>query len=143
MSAFRRMKILLVEDDPLDRLLTLRAFKGLNLDCELVELTDGQRLLDYMAVTNPMSIALILMDLKMPRVGGLEALEHLKQDGITGTVPTVVMSSSVLESDIRQAYDLGARAFMTKPINHTDFEEAVKGIGVFWCKYNRLPITSS
>ena len=130
-------KILLVDDDPLDRLLANRTFSEMDLGCEIVDLADGQELLTYFEQEDMSGVSLVLLDLKMPRMSGLEVLRRLNDESprMLRRVPFIVMSGSTIPTDVMSSYELGARAFLTKPINHADFKEAIRGIGLFWCKY--------
>ncbi len=142
MPAHNCTEILLVEDDPLDRMLTLRALRKLELNVRFVELSDGQELLDHIEKADLVDTCLIILDLKLPRVNGIQALKILNKSGVTDKVPIVMMSSSGLERDVNEAYANGARAYLSKPIKHTEFVEAVQGLGLFWAKYNLLPTPS-
>ena len=133
-------RIILVEDDPLDRMLTRRILEEMDIPAELITFSDGREFLDFVAEGGTIENAsVILLDLKMPRVNGLEVLEQLHAQGRSARVPIVVMSSSSVKRDVDRAYELGARAFLTKPITHEEFREAVLGVGLFWCKYNLHP----
>ena len=141
MSAQDKKTLILVEDDPLDRMLTRRSLSQLDLPLGIVELSDGQQLLEYLdsASFDLATCALILLDLKMPRLNGLQTLAQIQQRGLTTKIPIVIMSSSSIDADISTSYALGARAFVTKPISHLEFQEAVNRLGQFWCRYNQLP----
>jgi two-component system, response regulator len=132
--------ILLIEDNPDDRDLTIRALKKNNLlnpiavanngaDAITMLLGDGDR-------ENP---ALILLDLKLPKVDGLEVLRRIRADQRTRTVPVVVLTSSKQDDDIREAYNLGANGYVRKPVEFSQFTEAVRTVGLFWLILNQPP----
>jgi two-component system response regulator len=137
--------ILLVEDSPRDAELTLNALKGHHLANDVVHVRDGADALDYLyrragfvgrADDDP---ALILLDLKLPRVDGLEVLRQIKGDVMLKTVPVVMMTSSQQERDLAASYELGVNAYVVKPVKFQDFVDAVKGISVFWALINKIP----
>ena len=131
--------ILLVEDNPDDEALTLRAFKKSDIRNEVVVLRDGAEALAYLfpgdgdTVPRP---ALILLDLNLPKVGGLEVLRRMRADERTQMIPVVVLTSSKLDEDILDSYRNGANAYVRKPVNFSDFAEAVRTLGVFWLLLN-------
>jgi two-component system, response regulator len=131
--------ILLVEDNPDDEALTLRAFKKSNIRNEVVVMRDGVEALAYLfpgngdAVPHP---ALILLDLNLPKIGGLEVLRRMRADKRTQMMPVVVLTSSKLEEDILDSYRNGANAYVRKPVKSSDFAEAVRALGVFWLLLN-------
>jgi two-component system response regulator len=132
--------ILLVEDNPDDEALTLRAFKKSNISNEIVVVRDGAEALAHFfgngsgnAAPHP---ALILLDLNLPKVGGLEVLRQLRADERTQMIPVVVLTSSKLEEDILDSYNNGANAYVRKPVKFSDFAEAVRAVGVFWLFLN-------
>jgi two-component system response regulator len=133
--------ILLVEDNPDDEALTLRAFKKSNIRNEIIVMRDGAEALAYLFPGDgdgdgPPSPALILLDLNLPKVGGLEVLRRMRADERTQMIPVVVLTSSKLEEDILDSYRSGANAYVRKPIRFSDFTEAVKALGVFWLRLN-------
>ncbi|MGD0239189.1 MAG: response regulator [Streptosporangiaceae bacterium] len=131
--------ILLVEDNPDDEALTLRAFKKNNIANEVVVMRDGAEALAYLfpgngdAVPSP---ALVLLDLNLPKVGGLEVLQKMRAGERTRMIPVVVLTSSKLEEDILDSYRSGANAYVRKPVKYSDFAEAVRTLGVFWLLLN-------
>ena len=133
--------ILLVEDNPDDEALTLRAFKKSNISNEVVVMRDGAEALAYLfpgdgdGVDAPRP-ALILLDLNLPKVGGLEVLRRMRADERTRLIPVVVLTSSKLEEDILDSYRNGANAYVRKPVKFSDFAEAVRALGVFWLLLN-------
>jgi two-component system response regulator len=130
---------LLVEDNPDDEALTLRAFKKSNIRNEVVVMRDGAEALAYLFPGNGNAApcpALILLDLNLPKVGGLELLRKMRADERTQTIPVVVLTSSKLEEDILDSYRNGANAYVRKPVKFSDFAEAVRTLGVFWLLLN-------
>jgi two-component system, response regulator len=133
--------ILLVEDNPDDEALTLRAFKKSNISNEVVVARDGAEALAYLFpgdgdghdAPRP---ALILLDLNLPKVGGLEVLRRMQADARTRLIPVVVLTSSKLEEDILDSYRSGANAYVRKPVKFSEFAEAVRALGVFWLLLN-------
>jgi len=138
--------ILLAEDDPDDRLLTMRALEKSRLANELYCVEDGEELMDYLhhrgEYTGP-EVAprpgLILLDLNMPRKDGREALQEIKTDPSLRRIPVVVLTTSQAEQDILRSYDLGVNAFVTKPVTFDDLSNAVTVLGNFWFEIVKLP----
>jgi two-component system, response regulator len=130
--------ILLVEDNPDDEALTLRAFKKSNVRNEVVVMRDGAEALAYLfpGDGDTPSPALVLLDLNLPKVGGLEVLHRMRADERTRLIPVVVLTSSKLEEDILDSYRNGANAYVRKPVKFSDFTEAVNALGVFWLLMN-------
>lgn len=137
--------ILLVEDNPDDEALALRAFTKLNITNKVVVARDGVEALDYLfgtgphATTNPSLPALVLLDLKLPRVDGLEVLKQIRSNERTQILPVVILTSSREEQDIVQGYNLGANSYVRKPVDYNEFVQAVSQLGVFWLLLNELP----
>ncbi len=141
-------RILLVEDNPNDVELTLEALREHNLANEVVVVRDGAEALDYLhkegaynsrANGNP---AVILLDIKMPKVDGLEVLRQIKSDERLKTIPVVMLTSSREESDLMKSYSLGVNSYVVKPVEFQEFIEAVKHLGVFWAIINEPPLGS-
>jgi two-component system, response regulator len=134
--------ILLVEDNPDDEALTLRAFRKSNISNEIVVARDGAEALAYLFPCgdgdghDAPRPALILLDLNLPKVGGLEVLRRLQADERTQVIPVVVLTSSKLEEDILDSYRSGANAYVRKPVKFSDFADAVRALGVFWLLLN-------
>lgn len=129
--------IVLVEDNPDDEALTLRAFKKNNIRNEVVVMRDGAEALAYLLPGDGRSCpALVLLDLNLPKIGGLEVLRRMRADERTRLIPVVVLTSSKLEEDILDSYRNGANAYVRKPVNFSDFAEAVRALGVFWLLLN-------
>lgn len=134
-------RILLVEDDPQDVELTLSALGEYSLANEVVVARDGEEALEQLArgLDAGALPAVILLDLKMPKLNGLEVLERIKSDDRLRTLPVVVLTSSQEPRDLEQCYRLGVNAFVVKPVNFLDFVQAVKHLGVFWAILNQPP----
>jgi len=136
--------ILLVEDNPDDEALTLRAFKKSGISNEVVVMRDGAEALAYLFPDDGADVpipALILLDLNLPKVGGLEVLRRMRSDERTNMIPVVVLTSSKLEEDILDSYRNGANAYVRKPVKFSDFTQAVNALGVFWLLMNE-PVPS-
>ncbi len=138
-------RILLVEDDPKDVELTLAALGEYNLANEIVVARDGVEAIDYLyrrgtfaqrPAGNPV---VILLDLKMPKLDGLQVLRQLKSDEQMRFVPVVILTSSHESRDLEECYKLGVNAYVVKPVCFTEFIEAVKQIGIFWALINEPP----
>jgi two-component system response regulator len=131
--------ILLVEDNPADVELTQRAFKKHNLSNRIHVARDGVEALEFLFSDEsaPRELSVVLLDLKMPRMGGLEVLERMKADPRTRHLPVVMMTSSSEESDLIASYDLGANSYIVKPVDFENFTEAVRVIGTYWLLLNK------
>lgn len=139
-----RKVVLLVEDNADDRDLTLRAFARHDLPTVVEVAEDGQQALDYLlgregAEPERPLPDLVLLDLKLPRVDGLEVLRRLRAAPRTRLLPVVVLTSSSEEDDLVQSYALGANSYVRKPVSFTDFLEASRQLGVYWLVLNRTP----
>ncbi|HEV8608285.1 MAG TPA: response regulator [Tepidisphaeraceae bacterium] len=135
--------ILLVEDNADDEALTRRAFKKNNILNEVIAARDGVEALDYLFGTGSsagrdMSVdpAVILLDLKLPKVDGLEVLRQLRADPRTRLLPVVILTSSREEQDLIKGYSLGANSYIRKPVDFAQFMEAVRQLGLYWLVYN-------
>jgi len=138
-------RILLAEDNANDLELTLAALQQHNLANEIVAVRDGAEVLDYLyrrggfAGRTDGLPALVLLDLKMPRVDGLEVLKTIKADPRLRMIPVVMLTSSREESDLVRSYKLGVNAYVVKPVDFSEFMDAVRQIGAFWAVVNELP----
>ncbi len=133
------VEILLIEDNPDDAGLTIRTLKKNNLGNHLIHLEDGQDALDFLFNEENRMPKLILLDLKMPRVDGIEVLRKLKSDEKKRSIPVVVLTSSKEEKDIVEAYKLGVNAYIVKPVDFDQFVKAVTQVGLFWVVLNQPP----
>jgi two-component system response regulator len=138
--------ILLVEDNPDDEALTLRALKKNNILNEVVVAHDGAEALDYLFGTgthagrNPSPLPqVVLLDLKLPKVDGLEVLRRIRADERTKLLPVVVLTSSKEEQDLLKSYSLHANSYVRKPVDFTQFTEAVRQLGLYWLVLNEAP----
>ena len=133
--------ILMVEDNPRDEALTLRALKKSNIVNEVIVVRDGVQALDYFSATaqgaDPPSLPqLVLLDLKLPKVDGLEVLRRIRADERTRRLPVVIFTSSSEEEDMIKSYDLGANSYVRKPVESDRFAEATRQLGVYWLLLN-------
>jgi len=131
--------ILLIEDNPDDEALTLRAFRNNNIQNEVMVAHDGQQALDYFfgegAAANPVPIV-VLLDLKLPKVDGLEVLRRLRADDRTLLLPVVILTSSKEEQDLINSYRMGANSYIRKPVDFGQFVEAIRQLGLYWLMLN-------
>jgi len=132
-------KILLVEDNPDDEKLTLRALKKNNIVNPVVIARDGAEALELLLGEKAQSFGLILLDLRLPKVHGLKVLEKLRADPRTRLTPVVILTSSKEEADLIQGYSLGANSYIRKPVDFQKFAEAVAQLGMYWLVLNELP----
>jgi CheY-like chemotaxis protein len=138
-------RILMVEDDPKDVELTLTALEDYNLANEVIVARDGEEALDYLycrgkfenrSSDNP---AVMLLDLKLPKIDGLEVLQQIKSDEKLKLIPVVVLTSSHEEKDMVTSYRLGVNAYVVKPVDFHEFVNAIKELGIFWAVINAAP----
>lgn len=138
-------RILLVEDDPKDVELTMTALEEYNLSNEVVVASDGEEALEYLFCRGKFSgrtgenPAVLLLDLKLPKVDGLEVLQQIKSDDQLRMIPVVVLTSSREERDMVASYKLGVNAYVVKPVDFHEFVNAIKELGVFWAIINEPP----
>ena len=141
-----KRNILLVEDNPDDVELTLRALKKYNVKNEIVVVRDGAEALDYLFATGAYSDrdtttmpAVVILDLKLPKVDGLEVLQRMRADERTKLVPVVILTSSKEEGDMVNGYKFGANSYVRKPVDFTEFVEAARQLGLYWLVINEPP----
>ncbi len=138
-------RILLAEDNANDVELTLAALAEHNLANEVVVVRDGNEALDYLYRRGPFANrpgehpAVVVLDIKMPKVGGLEVLRAIKQDEHLRVIPVVMLTSSREEGDLMRSYQAGVNAYVVKPVDFNQFSEAVKQLGLFWALINETP----
>lgn len=138
--------ILLVEDDPNDEELTVRALSALKVPIRIFVVRDGAEALDYLcnrdAYTDPAQFPspdIVLLDLRLPRLNGLEVLREMRGWSPTSLIPVVMLSSSTEGENLRHAYELGANSFVEKPASFRDFTNTVRHLGEYWLSFNRQP----
>lgn len=137
--------ILLVEDNPNDLDLVLRALSKTNLANEVIITRDGEEALDYLhcrgafATRNRGNPAVVLLDLKLPKVNGLEVLQQIRKDPQLSSLPVVMLTSSNEETDLARSYALGVNAYVVKPVSFKEFMAAVQELGLFWAVLNEPP----
>ena len=132
--------ILLVEDNPDDELLTRRALEKNNIANEVVVAHDGVEALDFLLGPRARPLpALVLLDLKLPKLGGLEVLERLRAEPATRRLPVVMLTSSKEDRDLLAAYDGGVNSFVRKPVDFNEFVDAVRQLGMYWLVLNEQP----
>ena len=144
------IEILLVEDNPNDEELTLYALRKNNITNQIQVVRDGAEALEYIFCTGAFADRqindppkVVLLDLKLPKVDGLEVLERIKADARTRTIPVVVLTSSQEERDIVESYQLGVNSYIVKPVDFEQFNEAVRHIGLYWMLLNKTPLYKS
>ena len=138
--------ILLVEDNPDDVELTVRAFKKNNITNQVVVAKDGVEALDYLhgkgmyAGRDAKELPVVVMlDLKLPKIDGMEVLRNIRQDELTRLVPVVILTSSAEQNDVVEGYKLGANSYIRKPVDFEQFIEAVRVLGLYWTLWNQPP----
>ncbi len=139
--------ILMVEDNPDDELLTITALKDNNIMNEVIVVRDGEEALDYLFKTGKYNNSdytilpqLILLDLKLPKVDGLEVLQRIRSNHTTKLLPVVILTSSKEETDLIKSYALGANSYIRKPVDFDQFTQAIKTLGLYWLVLNELPV---
>jgi CheY-like chemotaxis protein len=143
MDDFKTVEILLAEDNPNDAELTMRALRKNNLANNLVWVKDGEQALDFIFSTGTYSNRikghprLIMLDLKMPKVNGIEVLQRIKSNEVTKIIPVVMLTSSAEERDIVESYKLGLNSYLVKPVDFTKFVDVVANAGLYWAVMNK------
>ncbi|MFN8243545.1 MAG: response regulator [Ferruginibacter sp.] len=140
--------LLLVEDNPDDAELTIRELKKHNLANNLYHVADGEEALEFIFATGryngsrdiACSPKLVLLDIQMPKVNGIEVLQQVKCDERTKTLPVVMLTSSKEDPDIRRCYELGANSYIVKPVNFETFAQAIQHLGFYWLLLNQPPL---
>lgn len=145
----KEVEILLVEDNPTDAELAIRALKKSNLANSLVWVKDGAEALDFIFATGEYSgrsvtcpPKVILLDLRLPKVDGMEVLRRVKADERTRAIPVVVLTSSKEDRDIAESYQLGVNSFISKPVEFDAFAKTVSELGMYWLLVNRPPVSA-
>ncbi len=133
--------ILLVEDDPDHELLTIRALQKSNIANKVVVARDGEEALALLFGPDAVRPSVILLDLKLPKVDGLEVLRRIRESEHTRMLPVVVLTSSDEERDVVRSYQLGVNSYIRKPVNFNDFAEATRQLGMYWLVLNECPPT--
>lgn len=143
-QAMEEVEILLVEDNPSDAEMALRALRKNNLSNKVLVVSDGEEALDYLysrgkfADKNISSRPkIILLDLKLPKIDGMEVLRTIKSDPVKKMVPVIVLTSSQEERDIFESYQLGVNSYIVKPVNFDNFSDAVRDLGLYWLLLNK------
>lgn len=131
--------ILLVEDDPDHELLTIRALKKNNIHSDVRVARDGEEAINILLGPNPLRPQVILLDLKLPKVDGLEVLRRIRESDATRMLPVVILTSSDEERDLVRSYQIGVNSYIRKPVNFDDFAEATRQLGMYWLVLNECP----
>lgn len=134
--------ILLVEDNPDDEVLTLRALKKQNIANEIMVVRDGVEAVDFLMSPESPLPHLVLLDLKLPKMDGLQVLQRMRQEPRTALLPVVVLTSSDEDRDVIDGYRLGANSYIRKPVDFSQFSEAIRTLGLYWLVLNQ-PIPRS
>ena len=142
------VEVLLVEDNVADAELTIRELKKHNMANNLVHLKNGEEALDFIFATGKYtgkrdlqySPKIILLDIQMPKVNGIEVLQKIKTDPRTRAIPVVVLTSSKESPDVQKCYGLGANSYIVKPVNFESFAQAIKNLGFYWILMNQSPV---
>jgi two-component system, response regulator len=143
-----QVEVLLVEDNPHDAEMTIRSLKKVNLANNLVHVKDGEEALDFIFARGKFAGSdmvnapkVILLDIKMPKVDGIEVLRQLKSNEVTRCIPVVIMTSSKEEQDIISSYELGVNSYVVKPVDFEGFAKAISQLGLYWLITNQPPLS--
>lgn len=143
---YHNIEILLVEDNASDAEMTIDALKQNNLANKLLHVKDGAAALDFIFAEGEYAgrqtentLKVILLDLKMPKVNGIQVLQRIREDEGTKTIPVVVLTSSKEDPDIRKCYDLGVNSYVVKPVEFDEFHKAISNLGLYWMIVNQQP----
>jgi CheY-like chemotaxis protein len=146
MMKLEDVEILLVEDNPTDVELTIRALQRRNMANKAFVVKDGAEALEFLFASGPYSVRnvdnlpkVVLLDLKLPKMDGIEVLRRIKADPRTRTLPVVMLTSSGEERDVLEAYKLGANSYIVKPVDFSTFVQAIAELGIYWGTLNRVP----
>jgi len=134
--------ILLVEDDPDHELLTIRALKKSNIANDIRVARDGEEAINMLLAEDGLRPQVVLLDLKLPKLDGLEVLRRIRENEATRMLPIVVLTSSDEERDVVRSYQLGVNSYIRKPVNFNDFAEATRQLGLYWLVLNECPPTA-
>jgi CheY-like chemotaxis protein len=137
-----RKIILLVEDNPDDAELTTRAFEKANVGNKLIVAKDGVEALEYLFNPGNPLPEVVLLDLNLPKLGGIEVLRKIRASGRTGLLPVVILTSSKEERDMIDSYKLGANSYVQKPVDFVEFTEATRQLGLYWLLLNQRPASA-
>ncbi|MBC7771479.1 MAG: response regulator [Pyrinomonadaceae bacterium] len=139
----QQLEILLVEDNPNDLELALHALRNAKVTNNIQVMRDGAEAIEYFFGGTPRSITpcVVLLDLKLPKVSGLEVLKRLKSDAATRMIPVVVLTSSREDRDVKEAFSLGANSYIVKPVDFEGFSKSVGEVGLYWTLLNTFPPT--
>jgi DNA-binding response OmpR family regulator len=134
--------ILLVEDDPDHEVLTIRALKKSNVANQVQVARDGEEAISLLFGDNAIKPQVVLLDLKLPKIDGLEVLRRIRENETTRMLPVVVLTSSDEERDVVRSYQIGVNSYIRKPVNFNDFAEATRQLGLYWLVLNECPPTA-
>ena len=141
-------RILLVEDDPQDVELTLRAFRSENVQSRIEVVRDGEEALDYLFCRGDYKVrssdqppTLVLLDLKLPKIGGLQVLRELKASAQCRSIPVIILTSSGEQRDVAESYKLGVNSYIQKPVDIAEFRKAIGALALYWLGVNRSPFS--
>ncbi len=142
------IEVLLVDDNMTDAELTMRALRKHNMANNLIHLKNGREALDFLFAKGQFADSrdincppkLVLLDIQMPKVNGIEVLEEIKKNALTRSTPVIMLTSSKESPDIERCYDLGANSYIVKPVNFESFAEAIKHLGFYWLLLNQPPV---